>query len=189
MKFLLSSPVIGPSREKMMYVTLSEMNCSLIYSLVAICCRVKFSSDSNQKSTTAVSFNPTNGCIAYPKELFTLESFICDSIQRYITLIFSSKRGSSPSKSITIIAELTADSGHFSSMCSKPTLVSSSGGNASLDAMEKSACKNGRPAPSSMINVGISTAHGLSITKLAIFAHIPLPSSFSVLKANGTVFL
>ena len=94
--------------------------------------------------------------------------------------MFASSSGSWPSKSITIIAALTASSGHFSSINSKPLRVSSSGGNASLEAIEKSACKKGRPAPSRIINVGINTAQGRFITKLAILAHAPSSLTLSV---------
>ena len=85
---------------------------------------------------------------------------------------------------MTTKAALTAVSGHFSSICSNPTLVSSSGGKASRDAIEKSACRNGRPAPKRITSVCMRTAHGRSMTVVAIFAHTPSPVSFSVLKAN-----
>ena len=82
------------------------------------------------------------------------------------------------------MAALTASSGHFSSISSNPLRVSSSGGNASREAIEKSACKNGSPAPSKITKVGIRTAQGRFITKFAILAHAPSSFSPSVEKAN-----
>ena len=159
-----------------------------MYSLVATCSGVKSSLGVCQYATASDSVTPGYG-IAYPNVSRTLSSSNWPAIQLCIARIFCSASGSSPSKSTTTVAEFTAPSGHFSSMCSKPTLVSSSGGSASLDAMEKSACKKGNPAPSRIINVGISTAHGLSITVFAIFDQIPSPSSLSVLNANGILYL
>ncbi|CAI8156239.1 MAG: Uncharacterised protein [Methanobacteriota archaeon] len=94
-------------------------------------------------------------------------------------MLFSSS-GSSPSKSRTISAEFAALSGHFSSKCSNPTRVSSSGGRASLEAIENSAWKNGNPAPRRIINVGINTVQGRSITVFAILDQIPSSESFFV---------
>ncbi len=67
-------------------------------------------------------------------------------------------------------------------MYSNPTLVSSSGGRASLEAIEKSACKNGNPAPNKITKVGMRTAHGRFMTVTAILDQIPSSSSPSVLK-------
>ena len=133
-----SSPVIGPFKEKMMYVTPLERNWSRRYSRVVICSSVRYSSGVCQYATTEDSFMLESGR-AYPNALMTLSSPICSIIQLWVALRLSSASGSSPSKSKTTMATLTAPSGHFSSMCSNPTRVSSSGGKASRDAIEKSA--------------------------------------------------